>query len=249
MISAPTLSEANANLVQTYLRLGRAAPGASTWERGKLLGCVGEFDHPICNFAVAAAIESDDVEELVTRSRSRERFQIYVPGGPSSSSDQSFLLNAGFKVIYKLTQMAASPLHEVPGINPAQATTHAARFAVARFMVDLFFGAQPRSHRDVIAQATASAEGLDLYVVGYQDRMVASVMLCREGKTLGIYNLCVMPDVRNQGWGRAVLDWARVCAGNEGRTLTLQCDPGIAPWYSRAGFCDIGETLAFSRGF
>jgi GNAT superfamily N-acetyltransferase len=114
-------------------------------------------------------------------------------------------------------------------------------------MVNQFFLAQPRQHREGIARATARAEGLDLYAVGCQGAVVASLMLCREGATLGIYNLCVAEESRNQGWGRSILDWARAIAGIEGRTLTLQCDGRLAAWYGRAGFNESGEITTYKR--
>jgi ribosomal protein S18 acetylase RimI-like enzyme len=143
--------------------------------------------------------------------------------------------------------MSADALHEMPSIRPIEATNHASRLALARFMVGQFFSAQPKLFREGIARSTARAGGLDLYAIGFQDQIIGGVMLCREGSTLGVYNLCIKPEFQNQGWGRAIIRWARSCGGVEGRVVTLQCDERLVPWYIKCGFSQIGEIVAFSR--
>ncbi|MHB8636816.1 MAG: GNAT family N-acetyltransferase [Fimbriimonadaceae bacterium] len=247
MTSAQGLDGPTLNLVETYFRLAQATPGACIWSRGNLRGCTGAFGHPICNFAIASELADTDFLELERVVRGRDPFHVYLLPGSAAAPNESRLASMGLQPAYRLVQMLAQPTHDLSEIQPVEATTHAARFALAKFMVNQFFMAQPRRHREGIARATASAGGLDLYAVGCQGAVIASLMLCREGATLGVYNLCVAPESRNQGWGRRIVGWARSVAGSEGRTLTLQCDARLAQWYRDAGFDEIGEITAFTR--
>ena len=86
-----------------------------------------------------------------------------------------------------------------------------------------------------------------MYAIGCNGAVVGTLMLCRQANTLGVYNLCVSPEFRNQGWGRNILDWVRAIAGTEGRIVTLQCDVCLADWYRRAGFTENGEITAYTR--
>lgn len=236
-----------ANLVETYFRLAQATPGACLWQRGNLRGCTGAFAHPICNFAVAAELDERDFDELARIVRGRDPFQAYVLPGQIPHEYDDRLAQVGLNPTYRLRQMVAPPVHEVARLQPIEATNYASRLALARFMAGQFFLAQPRQYREGIAKATARAGGLDLYAVGFRDAIVGSVMLCRDGDTLGIYNLCIATEHRNQGWGRNILDWARTVAGIEGRIVTLQCDERLATWYRRSGFTEVGEISAYVR--
>ncbi len=247
MTAPPTLAGANANLIETYFRLARATPGSTFWDRGHLQGCFGVFNHPICNFVVASGLDETEAQELRRITESRDTLHIYVPPGPAQKRDEALLVATGLQPIYRLKQMHAEPIFELPGVQPVEATTHAARLALARFMVGQFFSTQPKLFREGIARATARAGGLDLYAIGYQGQIIGGVMLCREGNTLGVYNLCVTPGSQNQGWGRSIVNWARTCAGVEGRSVTLQCDERLVNWYTKSGFSQTGEIVAYSR--
>ncbi|HLK14539.1 MAG TPA: GNAT family N-acetyltransferase [Fimbriimonadaceae bacterium] len=247
MTTTRVLDGPTANLVETYFRLAQATPGTCAWQRGNLSGCTGPFAHAICNFAVASEIGEADLRELARIIDAREAFHTYLLPGASGPVAERRLAEIGLRPTYRLVQMAAAPVHEFPGLHPVEATTHAARLALAKFMVGQFFFAQPKQFREGIARATARAGGLELYAVGYQGAVVGSLMTCREGSTLGVYNLCVAPDFRGQGWGRSMLEWVRCMAGAEGRTVTLQCEPRLSDWYRRAGFNETGEISAFSR--
>jgi len=247
MTVANGLDNPTANLVETYFRLAQATPGACVWERGNLRGCTGSFGHPICNFAIASDLTEADVAELARIVQSRDPFHAYVLPSVNRLASDERLASIGLQATYRLVQMVAPPVHELPRLQPVEATTHAARLALAKFMANQFFLSQPRQHREGIARATALAGGLDLYAVGCQGAVVASLMLCRDRSTLGIYNLCVAEESRNQGWGRSILDWARAMAGIEGRTVTLQCDERLAAWYRSAGFNESGEITAYTR--
>ena len=249
MTATKALDGPTANLVETYFRLAQATPGACVWQRGNLRGCTGPFSHPICNFVVASDLTDADIRELGRIAEARDPFHAYVLPGGDRSKIARRLAAIGLSPTYRLIQMVAPPLHELPGLQPVEATTHAARLALAKFMVNQFFHSQPRQFREGIARATAKAGGLGLYAVGFQGAVLGSLMLCREGSTLGVYNLCVAPEFRNQGWGRNMLDWVRAIAGTEGRTVTLQCDDRLTDWYRRAGFNENGEITAYLRPF
>lgn len=247
MTIAKALDGPTSNLVETYFRLAQATPGACEWRRGNLRGCTGPFGHPICNFAVASDLSESDIQELARIVERRETFHTYLLPGTNRPSFDEPLADIGLKSTYRLVQMIAEPIHEVPGLQPIEAKTHEARLALAKFMVGQFFHSQPRQYREGIARATARAGGLDLYALGFQGAVIGSLMLCREGATLGVYNLCVTPDHRNQGWGRNMLEWARTVAGAEGRKVTLQCETRLADWYRSAGFSESGEITAYTR--
>ena len=75
-----------------------------------------------------------------------------------------------------------------------------------------------------------------------------------DGKIAGVARLCfgndgaelaalfVEPDVQRAGIGRALFDWAVAeCRAHTVTTMTMEADPGAAPFYRRMGARDVGS--------
>lgn len=149
--------------------------------------------------------------------------------------------------VHRLTVMAEldDPVaHHLPelGLLPAD------RSMVARFMAMQFFKNLAREARDQIADATERAEALELIAFQrpHQPRIVGAVMLCRTPEVMGLYNLCVDSNERDRGIGRRIVRHVSQVAAGEGRTVTLQCDPTLAPWYRDQGFRELAELQVWS---
>jgi ribosomal protein S18 acetylase RimI-like enzyme len=120
------------------------------------------------------------------------------------------------------------------------------RERVAEFMSLQFFCRQGYEFRGHVIRATANAVQLDLACLSVRNRIAAAVMLSRDSGTLGIYNLCVAPRYRRQGFGTSLLRACLKFAEQENLAATLQCDPGLTTWYKRLGFRPIGRLGVFS---
>ncbi len=226
---------ASQNLLQTYLRLGLATPGA-IWEREEGFDlCLGDLDHPICNFAAGLNLDPWSARRLVTIAESRPSFNVYASPGDGPEYLDELLVRAGFCHAYRLVQLVAEPPEE-DSFETMDECTVGDRDAISRFMVDQFFSQRPISFRTAIAEATARATGVELYFVRDRSRIVAALMLSQAGGMLGVYNLCVAPASRGRGIGSSVVRWALGEARRRGMMATMQCEPHLETWYGSLGF-------------
>jgi GNAT superfamily N-acetyltransferase len=234
---------ASTNLIRTYFRLGRATPGARVLEEEGFRACVGEFEHPICNFAADLDLSPWSARRLRTLASARGAFNVYALPGDQPGHLEEILVRAGFRKTYRLVQMVAEPLPAAYGIQVEEAKVQRERAEVARFMADQFFSRQPERFRRKVADATATATDLDLYGLFEREARLGAVMLCRSEGALGIYNLCVASPNRGRGRGGDLVRWCLAQAQDE--LVTLQCEPRLEGWYESLGFRSIGNVEVF----
>ena len=108
MIAPPTPSEANLNLVHTYLQLGGSVAGAKTWREPGFCACTGPLDHPVCNFATDLALERTSAARLLEVARTRRTFAVYSLPGESQERNDELLRSFGFDVTHRLIQLKAT---------------------------------------------------------------------------------------------------------------------------------------------
>jgi hypothetical protein len=117
---------------------------------------------------------------------------------------------------------------------------------VAGFMARQFFSRMPKQGRDAIAEATAAGSHT-LWTVGPPRSPEAAVMLVEQSGAVGLFNLCVRPDLRRKGLGAGIVRAVQRSAAGLGRPVVLQCEPELAPWYARLGFEPVGTVEALTR--
>lgn len=229
------------NLSHTYLALGRASLGATTWAERGFAACTGTLDHPICNFAVANELDEAICSRLRQVASQRRCFSLYGVPSPDAErmlEDQGFALSHKLKVLMGQDVGIASPVLE-------EAQTEAERLKIAEFMMGQFFHRQPTAFRRGIAEATARAASLRLMSAHGNGRLVGAVMVSEQAGVLGIYNLCVSSAFRRRGWGSAIVGSLAQIAARRKLRLTLQCEPDLAPWYESLGFREVGSVSVF----
>ena len=246
MTDAEVAAAGAENLRQTYLSLGLAVPGASMVEDEGFVACVGTFEHPVCNFAARLALDPWSARRLRDLAVARPSFHVYALADDQPSHRTELLKRQGFRVAYRLVQMAAAPDDPGPYLELARVDSVADRQKVATFMGTQFFIRQPASFRQRVAAATAHASALDLYELTERGHRVGAVMLCRASGVVGLYNLCIAAARRGKGLGQAVVAWTRAQALAEGKSLCLQCDARLAGWYEHLGFRRVGVVDVYS---
>jgi GNAT superfamily N-acetyltransferase len=226
---------ASKNLIQTYIRLGMATPSA-TWSREEGFDlCLGDLDHPICNFAADLNLDPWSARRLATIAQSRPCFNVYVTTGDKPEYLDELLSSAGFLKAYRLVELVAQPTDE-ESHDSMEPCTPELRLPVACFMVDQFFAQRSYEFRVAIAKATALAPGVELFYAGDPSRFVSAVMLSDSDEMLGCYNLCVAPASRGRGIGSSMVRWVVSEAGKRGKPVTMQCEPHLEGWYNSLGF-------------
>jgi len=233
-------SGASDNLLRTYFSLGLAIPNSTMIAEDGFKACVGEFDHPICNFAAGLHLDPWSAKQLKHLASNKRSFNVYVLPGDTPRHLGELLHRCDFRVSYRLVQMVAEPVGSHHGPRVLAAESHEKRLDVARFMTEQFFNRQSETFRQRVAQATADAKGLDLYELLAYDRRCAAVMLCPGDSVVGIYNLCVAAANRGVGLGKELTAWALSEAFKAGKVVTLQCDSRLQPWYVNQGFRSTG---------
>ncbi len=239
------MTAASENLLDTYLALGRALPGAEVRETDAYVASLSDLPHPSGNFAARLGLDPWSAGELRELAASRPAFQaIALPDdGPAHLAE--LLRRAGFEPVQRLVAMTATPSFVLSGFDMAPCEGDERRRA-GRFMVDAFFAREPFLLRETMAQALADAASVSLHAHLSRDRPVAAVALSRTPGVMGIYNLCVAGAHRGKGLGASLVAWCLAQAAAEGLQACLQCAPGLEPWYARHGFEREGTITGWS---
>jgi GNAT superfamily N-acetyltransferase len=242
----PTDRDASENLWHTYLSLGRSLPGSRLIEEDGFRACLGVHDHPICNFALDLLLDPWVVRKLSRIAAERPSFRIYVLPGDRPTHSQELMVRSGFRETHSLVAMGAGGQEAKLDLPVERVHSVDDRRQIAEFMAAQFFSVHKQDFRKTVAEATFLAEDLELYRVGDQSRPMAAFMLSRSGETLGLYNLCVSARLRRRGLGARLLSWCKNLAFSESRSVVLQCDSGLTPWYCRNEFNSLGTIRVFS---
>lgn len=232
------------NIERTYLAIGRRTPGARTVCGAGWVCCLSELDHPICNFGIVRADAEFDADGLRRLIAEKKAFNLYsFRSLPAVVLDR--VRGMGFVPTYRLLQLFKSgPLEGLTAeLEEAEGQE---RLRVAEFMVRQFFFRQSRVVRQNISQATAECE-LPLYWSKSQGQTVGAVMLCPETGVLGLYNLCIDPDMRSRGLGSATVRAILRVSSQYERPVVLQCDAVLESWYGGLGFSKLGTVEVFCR--
>ena len=238
-----------ANTLATYLGLVEPVSGTVVT---RLMGFTlvrGPGPFSFCNFAAGFDVEEADCDavlDLLAHNCSDcPGLHVFVMSGDRPPDLQARLEAAGFELRQRLVSMAWFPQEAAEDAALAEVVEPEERRHVAEFMASQFFWRLPDEARAAIAAATAASR-CSLQSIGPAEDPVATVMLVQQPATLGLYNLCVKPDLRGKGVGRSVVRSIQHGASLSGRTVVLQCDRLLAPWYAQLEFQEAGDMCAFS---
>lgn len=233
------------NALATYLGLVGAVDGSVvTRPRGfTLVRGPGPFS--FCNFAAGFERDGDVLDDLVENAEDCFGFYVFVMTGDEPSDLAVRLEGRGFERRHTLVGMHsdAAPVPDLPGARVV--TTQPERRKVAGFMAQQFFWRMPREARDAIAAATAASPHA-IWSVGDPGAPEAAVMLVEDGAAVGLFNLCVRPELRRKGLGASVVRAVQAAAASAGKPVVLQCEPELEPWYGALGFETVGTVEAFT---
>lgn len=241
----PAVPEATRNLTHTYLELGRSIPDAHVWQEDGFRGCTGSLDHPICNFAADIQPRASTVERLRQVAETRKSFTLYLLPPHDGVEARQTLENEGFTLSHELKLMVSGEVGGEDQVELEQVGTREDRQNLAEFMVDQFFHKQPTGFKRGIGEATAAAKDLKLYRALWNGRTAGAVMICEHAGITGLYNLCVAPQFRGRGWGSAIVRTIVKEAKERHLSVTLQCEPSLASWYSSLGFREVGAVSVY----
>ena len=243
-LADPLIEAASQNLTHTYLELGRSSTGAHVWRETGFQVCTGQLDHAICNFATDICTDEGGLERLRQIAERKKCFTVYVLPPRDSQREQRMLESVGFTMSHQLKIMVAGDgFDERVDLELVEGPPE--RRKIADFMVDQFFHRQPTGFRRGIAEATASALDLKLYRAAWNERTAGAVMISEHAGIVGLYNLCIAPHFRRRGWGSAIVRTIVGEARSRSRSVTLQCEPSLASWYSSLGFREVGSVSVF----
>jgi predicted N-acetyltransferase YhbS len=232
---------AKANLAETYLSLGSATGCAQMLDGPDVVGCIGEFPHPMCNFALLSDGPKSAVEELREVAIHHPGFHVYLCTAKGERCSGGALTKAGFRQVHALVQMASPAAKEQERMPLALASSPDDRRQVARFMMSQFFSRHPDWIKERVCEATATAGGLELYAMHAGRGFIGAVMLRPSQKSIGLYNLCVAGMKRSQGHGSSIVQAVKRHAAVFGVPVILQCADELERWYRSLGFAAIGQ--------
>jgi len=229
------------NLIDTYLALGRAAGKGEQIVGKGVYGYASSFPHPISNFAVVSEVVPATASDLRQIAETRRSFNVYLYDLLASRQSRSLLRKQGFRNTHMLQVMSAAPTVPPGGLPLDRAETPVDRLAVAEFMISQFPSTSPGWIMEEVCQATACAEGLDLYSLKEEGGIIAAMMLRRNESCIGLYNLCVKAEERRRGYGKLLVTIAKRHASNLRVPLILQCNRSLVAWYEDLGFVKNGR--------
>ncbi|HWA83009.1 MAG TPA: GNAT family N-acetyltransferase [Fimbriimonadaceae bacterium] len=241
MILDSLTAAASDNLKHTYFELGRSAVNAKILREPGFQACVGEFEHPICNFAAGLDLDRWSAERLARIALDRTMFNVYVTPNDKPEDLGELLVREGFFRSYRLLQMVAEPGEVQPRGSLVRAATRYDRLQIALFMVDQFFNKYGQSFRQQVAETTARATSLELLSMRRDGKILAAAMVCFANGMAGVYNVCVDAGFRGLGLGTALMREILAVCAVKNAPATLQCDAKLEPWYRELGFRRSGE--------
>lgn len=248
LLSDP-IKAGRANLIHTYLELAKGATTAKIIRTNDHWLVSGPQDLSFCNFAAGfdwCPENQLQFDELVKWSAAHPAFWVFCIDGDSPPDLPARLEARGFALRQNLVQMVSeSTSRPVPTAMAQEAMSEADRLAICRFATRTFFTRTRPSAQERIAQATAKS-GHRLFQLKDERDMVGAFMLAETKESIGLYNLCIRQDSRNQGLGRNLVRTAQSIAHQENKTLVLQCDPTLVDWYVRWGFKKFGRVRAYT---
>ena len=245
MMTAELERAAGRNLVGTYFRLANATPRVQVWQEQGFRVCVGDFEHPICNFAADLDLDEKSADRLFKIAAGKPTFHVYVLPGDQPSNVTTLLVDSGFRSCHTMVQMVASPRSsgDVPGLREARSLDERGR--IARFMTEQFFSRQDAAFRRRVVDTTTAVTDLPLYALEDRGRIVGAFMLSIEQSVVGLYNLCVAAPSRRRGWGTMLVQAALNLAADHRQEIVLQCAPSLRSWYSDRTFRSAGAVECY----
>jgi ribosomal protein S18 acetylase RimI-like enzyme len=233
--------------VATYLGLVGAIEGASVTRPHGFTLVRGPGYFSFCNFA--AGFVGGDARQiaavLLEQAEACLGFYVFLMTGDEPADLHERLGDAGFQVRQTLVGMAAVGHSGEPETGATAVTDLKERRAVASFMARQFFWRMPKDGRDAIAAATALGPHT-LWAVGPVHEPEAAVMLVEQPDSVGLFNLCVRPDLRRKGLGSRVVGAVGAHAARQGKPVVLQCEAELAAWYREQGFREVSRVDALS---
>lgn len=244
--------QGRANIIHTYVALAGTVPGATLTRYPGCLVAAAPTDLAFCNFGIdleldGGGLDPAGVEALRDHAMRHANFRVFnIPTGIEDDAGTA-LTEAGFLRHHRLAHMVDGGTDlDDEGDDPIEPARHPhERVKLAEFMVSQFFWRQATWTRRHIVDATAGA-GHDLFRLGPLTEPTAAVMLARTPGAIGLYNLCVRQDLRNRGFGKAVVRAVQRLARRESAALVLQCEPRLEAWYAHLGFRTIGKLESFA---
>ncbi len=237
------------NALATYLGLVASVKGAVVSKPTGFTLVRGPGHFSFCNFAAGFQLDESTLDGAVSllQEQAEECFGFYVfaMSGDTPVDLDETLARRGFECRQELVGMASGAAPHPPDIDARAVTDHMERRQVASFMAKQFFWRMPREAREAIAASTA-ASGHSIWAVGEPEDPDAAVMLVEQPRAVGLFNLCVRPEIRQKGLGTELVRAVQAAAGNLSKHVVLQCEPELAPWYERLGFEAVGTVEAFT---
>jgi predicted GNAT family N-acyltransferase len=246
MILDSLTAAASENLKYTYFELGRSAANSKIWREPGFQACVGDFEHPICNFAAGLDLDRGSANRLARVAVDRQSFNVYATPLDKPDNVGDLLVQEGFHRSYRLVQMAAQPSNLEPKNSLLRASTRYDRMQVALFMVDQFFAKQGVRFRQQVADATARAMTLELLAMKREGNIMGAAMVCFNSGMAGVYNVCVDSSLRGLGIGSSIVREILAVSAWKNAATTLQCDMKLESWYKSLGFIRVGDVDVYA---
>ncbi len=236
------------NVIATYLALGLATKGASIENTTDYIICRSTFRHPIANFAIKLNTSEKGLEKLTKIADDSPHFRIHYMSGDTPCDLDTKLRQHGLTCFHELTGMILRNPPE-KAQNLAQLVPKNKVEEVTRFMVEHFFWGSPKPLKTELASIVASVDTLKqrFYAVKEGKNLVAAGTLVLTDNAVGVYNVCVRTERRRHGIGSAFVRQLSAIAVKEGKSVVLQCDPPLVPWYRKLGYEAIGRLATWGK--
>ena len=237
------------NALATYLGLVAPVRGSVVTRPGGYVLVRGPGPFSFCNFAAGFELGEGDlnqtVDNLVRQAEECPGFYVFVITGDSPQSFPAALGAAGFEKRQSLVSLFAKGVEGPTDAGARGVTDPDERRSIAAFMSKQFFWSMPSEAREGIAAATAASPHT-IWAVGPAERPEGAVMLVETPGAVGLFNLCVRPELRGKGLGTSLVRAVQTAATASGRPVVLQCAQDLVAWYTRLGFERVGKVDAYT---
>jgi GNAT superfamily N-acetyltransferase len=226
--------------------IGSMAAGAKVRYDKDHWSCRSTVGHPIGNFAIhfqGGLLPMKPVKEALRNAT----FRLYTLTGDTPRDLEGRLLSIGLRHRYELVGMAVESMPAAERCQISAAGSAPEALEAARFIAATFFWRSNRIVREELAAImAASYPNHEFFWLRDRFGIAAAGTLTLDAEVIGLYNLCVRPDLRSQGIGTSVFAELIHLAAERAPHVALMCDPELVPWYAQRGCTPVGKLQAFS---
>lgn len=236
------------NVIRTYLGMAKGLGGCRLVQGQAFKILESPMDLVLGNFVIEfdSDLEIHRVVEFLHEVRENMRtkpsFRVFLCDGDRPEGLATGLLSAGMTLAYRVEQFFG----DFPGEECSRAclVEPQRRPEVGEFMVETIHRMRPGDTREAIIRSIVHSPH-EIWAYEANGCLLGAALLSESEHAVGLYNLCVLPEARQNGIGTEMVNHCLQAAYTRKKPLVLQANAQNGRWYERMGLKNSGKLEAY----